>query len=74
MEDKRCETCKWWTCGTDDEWDHSDEPDWGNCDMAFVIDSRRRHENTKAVSNSVAGMNFLMTREDFGCVQWESSE
>lgn len=61
----RCETCRWWE-------KKSDYPvldtEWGNC--ALIVPYHDSSEDAHAYLS--LSPDWLVTRADFGCVQWEA--
>lgn len=68
-DEQRCTTCSNWL-----ELDEGSR--WGECLIAGTKDDEPQHKDTKAhvfIDIHFKGYAELLTRFDFGCVQWEGS-
>ena len=70
--DNRCETCRHWWNPTYSE----EEGTWGLCLMTESLprwEPRRPETRAYATVTDPEGEPYLLTRPDFGCVQWQAS-
>lgn len=79
----RCADCRWWVVRHDlkvkvepecDDWCRVCDG-WGKCDLSKTSDGKPKHPETlaKSMDNEEYGSR-LMTRADFGCVQFAARE
>ena len=78
MTEGRCATCRWWYGrfgGSDDEQpDPRDWADWGACELPTTDeDGKMGHPTALFQASGLTTMGAdLLTKRDFGCVQWEA--
>ena len=65
--DYRCATCRWWA-------EDDDEPLWAGshrCRLTVMREGQMERETLALATGSDDYANVLLTRPEFGCVQWQ---
>lgn len=73
MDCGKCETCKWWKKTEDGYHGRLGIEGWideGKCALTYMEDDIANYPETMALVYYYDYFGFLVTKPDFGCVQW----